>query len=148
MELTLKTVLVSTDFSELGDAAIPLGFRLAKDHGAAVVLVHVLDAAPTPSPLYAHYYPTPNAEQIRSAEKNASEGLRKRIPAEYRDTVRVEIALSHGEPAHEILRIASEKQASVIVIATHGRAGLKHLVLGSTAERVIRHATCPVLVVR
>ncbi len=56
--------------------------------------------------------------------------------------------LAHGMPAQEIIRVAQEQQADLIVISTHGRTGLKHLFMGSTAERVIRHAHCPVLVVR
>jgi nucleotide-binding universal stress UspA family protein len=73
-------------------------------------MVHVIDARPTPNPLYAHYYPIPTPEQI--------------------------------------LRIAAEPKASLIVIAARGRTGLSRLALGSVAERVIREAPCPVRVVR
>ena len=142
------TVVVSTDFSDSGDAAIPHAFRFAKDPGARVVLVHVLDARPTPNPLYAHYYPIPTPEQTRQAEATAREALRARIPAELRGEGRVETQVGQGAPAAEILRIAAERQASLIVIATHGRTGLERLALGSVAERVIRAAPCPVLVVR
>jgi universal stress protein A len=65
-----------------------------------------------------------------------------------RGSVRVETVVGQGAPAAEILRIAAEQQASLIVIATHGRTGLERLALGSVAERVIRAAPCPVLVVR
>ena len=150
MDLDIKTVLVSTDFSELGDRAIPYAFRLAKDHGAAVILVHVLEAAPTPNPLYAHYYPIPTPEQVKKAESAAMEELRRRVPEEHRRraSAAVDTRVMHGEPSLEILRIAGEKKASLIVISTHGRTGLQHLALGSVAERVIRRAHCPVLVVR
>jgi nucleotide-binding universal stress UspA family protein len=144
----LRLVLVSTDFSEYGDAALPHAFRFAKDHGASVVMVHVLDARPTPNPLYAHYYPIPTPEQTRQAEAKTREALRERIPQEFPDSDRVETLVAHGAPAPEILRIAEEKKASLIVIATHGRTGLLRLALGSVAERVIREAPCPVLVVR
>jgi nucleotide-binding universal stress UspA family protein len=113
-----------------------------------VVIVHVLDAHPTPNPLYAHYYPTPTAEQIRQAEEKAKEALRARIPAEHQGSDRVETLVAHGAAAPEILRIAAEKAASLIVIATHGRTGLLRLALGSVAERVVREAPCPVLVIR
>ncbi|MBI1850205.1 MAG: universal stress protein [Planctomycetes bacterium] len=148
MELDFKTVLAPTDFSEASDKAIPFAFRLAKDHGAAVLLVHVVDALPMPSPLYAHYYAVPSPEQIVAIEKQSEEALRSRIPAEYRGTVRADVAVVHGEASQEILRLSVERHASVIVIATHGRTGLKHLLLGSVAEKVVRHATCPVFVVR
>jgi nucleotide-binding universal stress UspA family protein len=143
-----RTLLVSTDFSDYGDAAIAQAFRLAKDYGARVVLLHVLDARPPVNPLYAHYYPIPTPEQNRQAEAKAAEELRARIPVELRDSNRVETLVTQGSPAPEILRIAGEQQASLIVIATHGRTGLHHFALGSVAERVIRHAPCPVLVVR
>jgi len=144
----IRTVLVSTDFSDFGDAAISHAFRVAKDYGARVVLLHVLDASPPPNPLYAHYYPIPTPEQIRQAEAKAHEELRARIPEALRRSDRVETQVAQGSPAGEILRVADEQQASLIVISTHGRTGLRRLALGSVAERVIRDAPCPVLVVR
>jgi len=144
----IRTVLVSTDFSDYGDAAIEHAARLAKDYGARLVIVHVLDAHLTPNPLYAHYYPIPTPEQVRQAEAKAQEALRARLPAEFQDSDRAETVVTHGAPAPEILRIAAERTASLIVIATHGRTGLLRLALGSVAERVIREAPCPVLVVR
>jgi nucleotide-binding universal stress UspA family protein len=144
----LRTIVVSTDFSDSGDAAISHVLRLGQGPGARVLIVHVLEAYPTPNPLYAHYYPMPTPEQTRQAEASALEALRARIPAELRGSGRVEALVGHGVPASEILRIAEEQKASVIVIATRGRAGLLRLALGSVAERVIREAPCPVLVVR
>ena len=143
-----RTILVSTDFSDYGDAAVSHALRLGEDPGARVLIVHVLDAYPTPNPLYAHYYPMPTPEQTRQAEARAQEALRARIPAELRGSGRVETLVVHGVPASEILRIAEEQKASLIVIATRGRSGLLRLALGSVAARVIRVAPCPVLVVR
>jgi nucleotide-binding universal stress UspA family protein len=140
-------VIVSTDFSDYGDAGIPHAFHLARDHEAHVLLVHVLDAHSTPNPLYAHYYPIPTPEH-RQAEEKAQEALRARIPEELQDSDRAETVVTHGAPAPEILRIAAERKASLIRIATHGRTGLLRLALGSVAERAIREAPCPVLVVR
>jgi nucleotide-binding universal stress UspA family protein len=148
MELTLQTILVPTDFSEAGDKAIPFAYRLAKDHGASVILLHVIDALPVPSPLYAHYYSVPSPEQLRLIEDESSAALEKRIPVEHRSAVRTEVKSVHGAAAQEILRMATERKASIVVLATHGRTGVKHLLLGSVAEHVVRHATCPVLVVR
>ncbi len=143
-----QTVVVSTDFSDRGDAALAHAFRLASDQDARVVMVHVIDARPTPNPLYAHYYPIPTPEQVREAEARATETLRARIPDDLRGSERIETLVGHGAPAPEILRIAAERRASLIVIATHGRTGLQRLALGSVAERVVREASCPVLVVR
>jgi Universal stress protein UspA and related nucleotide-binding proteins len=72
--------------------------------------------------------------------------LRDLVPEAYRDTWKVEIAI--GRPADTIVRLARERRADLIVMATHGRTGLEHMVLGSVAEKVVRLAPCPVLTVK
>jgi nucleotide-binding universal stress UspA family protein len=148
MPSSFRSVLATTDFSEVADAALAHAFRIAKDHGAHVLLLHVMDARPTPNPLYSHYYPIPRPEEVAEAERKVREELRARVPSELRDSKGVELLVTHGQAAAEVVRIAGEKQVSLIVIATHGRTGLRRLALGSVAEHVIRHAPCPVLVVR
>jgi nucleotide-binding universal stress UspA family protein len=81
MIATFKRVLVTTDFSEAGDAAVPHAFRIASDHGAEVVLCHVIETPPTPNPLYAHYSSTEYRLEARlQAEQKAHEALRARVP--------------------------------------------------------------------
>jgi len=148
---SFKRILVTTDFSESGDHAVGHAFRMAADHGAEVLLLHVLELVVAPNPLYAHYYPTDffTPEIRERAEKDARDGLLERVPKTAPlATVPYRTVLTHGIPADEIIRVAKEQQADLIVISTHGRTGLKHLFMGSTAERVIRHVHCPVLVVR
>jgi len=151
MHESFKTILVTTDFSESGDHAINHAFRMAADHGAEVVLLHVVEMIVAPNPLYAQYYPSDllGPEVRQRAEQEAHNALRERVPAEQGLAVVPHRTLVlHGLPADEIIRAAETAQADLIVIATHGRTGLKHLLLGSVAERVIRHVSCPVLVVR
>ncbi|MET0151918.1 MAG: universal stress protein [Candidatus Binatia bacterium] len=146
-----KRVLVTTDFSALGDAAIGHAFRVGADHDAEVVLCHVIETPPTPNPLYAHYSPSGlfQPEQRRLAEEQARKALLERVPKEPPlSEVKHRTRVTHGEPIAEILRLAEQERADLLVIATHGRTGLKHFFLGSVVERVIRHAHCPVLVVR
>ena len=146
-----KRVLVTTDFSDPGDAAIGHAFRVGADHDAEVVLCHVIEIPPTPSPLYAHYTPSElfKPEQRRLAEEQARKALLERVPKDPPlSRVKHRAHVTHGEPIAEILRLAQEEHADLLVIATHGRTGLKHFFLGSVVERVIRHAHCPVLVVR
>jgi nucleotide-binding universal stress UspA family protein len=146
-----KRVLVTTDFSALGDEAIGHAFRVGADHGAEVVLCHVIETPPTPSPLYAHYSPSGlfQPEQRRRAEEEARKALLERVPKEPPlSEVKHRAHVTHGEPIAEILRLAEEEKADLLVIATHGRTGLKHFFLGSVVERVIRHAPCPVMVIR
>ena len=151
MILNFKRVLVTTDFSEAGDAAIPHAFRVAGDHGAEVVLCHVIETPPTPNPLYSHYTPTElfRPEARLKAEQQAHEALRARVPKDAPLAgVPFRTRVVDGEPVARILEVAREEEADLLVIATHGRTGLKHFFLGSVVERVIRQAHCPVLVTR
>ena len=151
MQEQFERILVTTDFSEAGDHAMAHAFRMAADHGAEVLLLHVLETVVAPNPLYAHYYPTEllTPEVRARAETATREALLERVPKTgplanipHREIVR------HGMPAEEIIRAAQEEHAGLVVISTHGHTGLKRFILGSTAERVIRHVQCPVLVVR
>ncbi len=151
MQENFKRILVTTDFSEAGDHAIGHAFRMAADHAAEVLLLHVLEAVVAPNPLYAHYYPTELlSPEIRArAEADARQALSERVPKSGSLTeVAYRIVVVHGLPAEEIIHTAQTHQADLVVISTHGRTGLKRFFLGSTAERVIRHVQCPVLVVR
>jgi len=151
MHENFKRILVTTDFSESGDHAVGHAFRMAADHGAEVILCHVVETIIAPNPLYAHYYPADllNPEIRMRAEQDAHSALIERVPAEAPlvDVPHVSF-VAHGIPADEIIRAAKDRDVDLIVIATHGRTGLKHLFMGSTAERVIRHVHCAVLVVR
>ncbi len=146
-----KRILVTTDFSEAGDHAIAHAFRIAVDHGAEVLLCHVIEPIVSPNPLYAHYYPAElfSADIRARAEADTRQALLKRVPKTepLARVLHTEIA-AYGAPADEIIQLAAKERVDLIVIATHGHTGLKQLLMGSVAERVIRHAHCPVLVVR
>ena len=148
---SFKHILVTTDFSESGDHAIGHAFRMAADHGAEVLLCHVIELIVAPNPLYAHYYPTDflKPEIHERAEKDAREALLERVPKSGPLAgVPHQTVLAHGTPAEEIVRLARERDADLVVISTHGHTGLRHFLLGGVADRVIRHVHCPVLVVR
>jgi nucleotide-binding universal stress UspA family protein len=146
-----KRILVTTDFSESGDHAVAHAFRMAADHTAEVVLCHVVEPVVIPNPLYAQYYPGElmSPDVLARAEADAKQALEDRAPKEG-PFARVprRVVLGRGTPAEEIIRLAQELKVDLIVIATHGHTGIKHLLLGSVAERVVRHAVVPVLVVR
>jgi len=151
MHENFTRILVTTDFSEAGDHAIAHAFRMAADHGAEVILCHVVETIVAPNPLYAHYFPADllNPEIRERAEQDAHVALQERVPQDAAlGKVPRTTMVAHGAPADEIIRSAKERAVDLIVIATHGRTGLKHLFMGSTAERVIRHVHCAVLVVR
>lgn len=146
-----KRILVCTDFSEAGDHAISHAFRMAADHSAEVILCHIIEPVIVPNPLYAQYYPGElmSPDVLARAEADAKAALEERAPKEGAfASVPRRIVLGRGTPAEELIRLSEELQVDLLVIATHGHTGLKHLLLGSVAERVVRHVKCPVLVVR
>ena len=145
--MEIKTILVPTDFSDFAAHAYNWALELAANCKAKIVLFH---ATPTMSHIAfpeSVYYPDLariEGELIADAEKRVVEFAAKKgtsaVPVETRVTV--------GEAVWEICRMAEQEHADLIIMGSHGRTGLSHVVLGSVAERVVRHASCPVLVVR
>jgi nucleotide-binding universal stress UspA family protein len=134
----LKKILVPVDFSECSTKALQYAIPLAKQFDAELTLLHVVQ----PYPAVPEMYPV-SAESGRDADKELEVLQRTTC-----DAVASQTCLRVGTPHLEIVRAAKELGADLIVISTHGHTGLAHVFLGSTAERVVRHAGCPVLVVR
>ena len=145
--MEIKTILVPTDFSDFAEHAYNWALGLAADCKAKIVLFY---AAPTMSHLAfpeSVYYPDLariERELIADAEKRVGEFAEKKGTR----PVQVETRVTVGEAVWEICRMAEKEHADLIIMGSHGRTGLSHIVLGSVAERVVRHATCPVLVAR
>jgi nucleotide-binding universal stress UspA family protein len=141
----LKKILVPTDFSDCSKKALQYALPLAQQHNAEIVLLYV-----APSPAYAggEYgvidCSALNAELCATGEKR----LETLVAEEIREKVPAETVVRTGSATSEIIDVASQLPADMIVISTHGYSGLKHVVLGSVAAHVVRHAPCPVLVVR
>lgn len=151
--LPFKKILTTTDFSQTSLDAIPMAAELATHFGSALCLVHVLPVdTPTPweIPPYADFglasLPLPEYEaQVRQeVERRLAVVASQHVPADVPTTTIV----ARGDAAGEIQRLAKERGADLIVMATHGWTGWRHLVFGSVAERVLREAPCPVLSVR
>ena len=135
-----KTILFPTDFSTASDAALVHAEVLAKQSGARLLIVHVEE----PPLAYGGgelYYgiPEPDSERILTM----LEDVRPRDPA-----VPFAHKLTMGDPAGEIVRLATEEQAEMIVLGTHGRTGMVRLLMGSVAEAIVRRSPCPVLIYR
>lgn len=142
--LQLKKILVPTDFSEASNSAYKYALRFGQQFDAELHIVHVSE--PILSPQLAGLPPMPTfSEEERSFVEN---NLRVWADSMERVGVKTETMLRTGLAAHEIVEAAKEIDADLIVIATHGYTGWKHFCIGSTAERVVRAAPCPVLVVR
>ncbi len=135
-----KTVVVPVDFSEESLAAIDTALEIA----ASPAAVHVIHVLPELSPLEpGELWETIN-QQTRT--QHAEKALRDKLSAPAYAQVQTEILF--GDPGHSIANRAKELQADIIIMPSHGRTGLAHLLIGSVAERVVRLAHCPVLVLR
>lgn len=136
-------ILVPIDFSECSERALKVGLEMAKAFGASVHVVHVYPASAYVAP---PLVPGPVlVGQFRDQSQKAFEEYLARIKNEH--GVAIPGTLLEGVPHAEIVRLASELGADLIVMGTHGRTGLEHLLLGSVAERVLRTSTIPVLTV-
>jgi nucleotide-binding universal stress UspA family protein len=141
----VKRILVPTDFSERAAPAERQAVRLARALGAEIVLVHVASEAP----LWREGLYTPQVRAVfESQRKWAADALAARAAGLAAEGVAARSVVRLGEPAAEIVRLAADEQAHMIVMGTQGRTGLERLLLGSVAERVIRQAPCPVLSIR
>jgi nucleotide-binding universal stress UspA family protein len=144
--LPFKKVLCPTDFSEPAQAGLDAAVEMAAHFGATLHLVHVVPALPTPKADRNYTFAVPEYESALHAE--ALEKLQA-IAGRLGTTAKLpEYTIGHGEPGREIVRVAGEWAADVIVIATHGETGWRHVLFGSVAERVVRQASCAVLTVR
>ncbi len=139
-----KTLLAPTDFSEHSRRGLLLARDVARECGARLVVVHVVvDALPALLPDVAGFRYDEIADSL--AER-ASETLPEFFPESEREGLEVDFRIEFGVPHVEIVRVAEECEADLVVIATHGRTGAMHLLIGSVAEKVLRRSPCPVLV--
>jgi len=139
-------ILLPTDFSGCSEAAARTALRLAERFGSRILLLHVLDEWTAADPMFRGEIPL---ETVRSRmEQFARESIDAFLVDHFPGFGNLHATLASGIPYREILRAAREFPADLIVIGTHGRTGVEHVLFGSTAEKVVRLAPCPVLTVR
>ena len=158
-------ILVSTDFSPAANRALVYAFEEATQHQAKLTLLHVLQHHPavevyyvTEAPQSGTGYAAEFGEKLPSFPHQPPETIRRDyqeealaqlyalVPASFTGAWEAQVAAGH--PAEAIVRMAQELEVDLIIMATHGRTGLSHILLGSVAEQVVRHAPCAVLTVR
>jgi universal stress protein A len=143
--LRLKKILVPIDFSPPSKNAFKYAVRFAEEFGGELTLLYVLEPASMTG-----YLPIPEATAFVEGDIVAAGKHLRSLIASVRNQ---KIKQPHwkvrgGLPSHEIVEVAKELEVDLIIVATHGYTGWKHFCIGSTAERVVRAAPCPVLVVR
>jgi nucleotide-binding universal stress UspA family protein len=140
--ISWRRILVPVDFSDTSRAAVHEAVELARTFKSTLILIHVGDRAA--SELETEF-PLGLEGSLQDAERERL--LKVLTPAE-QTSLNPHLVLCAGSPAAEIVRCAEEREVDVIVMGTHGRGAVGHLIMGSVAEKVVRTAPCPVLVIR
>jgi universal stress protein A len=151
MGASIKKIILATDFSNMSRNASQHALFLAKTHKAELKALHVFDTSTWNIP--PHYYLAPAGpggftgfvEGFEEARQRGKDSLNKLAKS---FDLKVETIFTEGDPGHEIVRVAEEINADLIVLGTHGYSGWKRFTIGSVAELVVRHAPCAVLTIR
>lgn len=144
----VRSILLPTDFSDCANFALPYAAGLARATGASLLVVHVVETLVPAVGYSGMSEPLPIADISEQLEESAGREMPRVAECEECAGLNVEEMIVHGDAATEIVRVAGERRVDLIVISSHGRTGLGRILFGSTAEAVVRHATCPVLVVK
>lgn len=141
-----KTILFAADFSESSDYAFQYAHSLAKQFNARLLVVHIINE---PVDLRGFYVPHISFEKLEEEiEEGAQKMMEKFCRTHIRDYDNFESFILPGIPYEEIIKKAEEESADLIIMGTHGRAGIDHVLFGSTAEKVVRKSPIPVMTIR
>ena len=142
--IRLKRILFPTDFSECAEHAMKYAMEMARRFESKLYVMHVLDTR-----IYGHLEPfATTVWSVYDAKEEAAKSIVDIIPESEREALKAESLVREGTPFVEIIKFAREAEIDLIVIGTHGRTGLSHMLMGSVAEKVVRKAHCPVLTIR
>jgi len=146
MTTEISSVLVPTDFSDMSVAALPIAMDLADKYNAKLHCLYVVEEPQIYSSLEMGSVAIPTSGELMESAKARMQRFGEEFLANAPHGFRTKVVVGHA--ASEVISYADEISAGLIVMATRGYSGVKHLMLGSTTEDVLRHASCPVLSVR
>jgi nucleotide-binding universal stress UspA family protein len=144
--IDIKRIIVPIDFSEYSKKALRYAVEFARRFHAEIVLVYVVEPLVYPADFSIGQIAVPSMEQ--DFLQHGKEQLAHLVETVVADAVAARSIVRSGKPFVEIIRLAREEEADLIIIATHGHTGIEHALFGSTAEKVVRKAPCPVLSIR
>jgi nucleotide-binding universal stress UspA family protein len=144
--MNIQRILAPTDFSELSNQGLISALELAEAFGAKLLLLHVVE--PPPYPVEGIVPSHLGATLLDDLERQATNDLAQVLPEAQRSKVEVARRVVVGIPYRKIVEVGEEEKSDLIVMTTHGRTGLSHLLMGSVAEKIVRTAPCPVLTIR
>ena len=145
-----KTILCPTDFSEASLCGLKMASEMAEKFGSEVIVLYVnkpIQSLPAPQ-MEAREIVFDTAAYEKHLSDEASARLKAVTSSIFSDGIALRLEIRPGQPSEEIIRMAADEKVDAIFMATHGRTGLKHIVFGSVAERVVSRAGCPVLTIR
>lgn len=139
-----QRILLPIDFSNNSLHALETAIPLARDHGARIILLFAVEPAGYVAGMESVAMAVPDSAIAKEAKESLPNIAKRFIPA----GIPVTILVDRGRSFDVITRAVKKQKIDLIVLTTHGRTGLDHFLMGSTAEQVVRHARCPVFVVR
>lgn len=146
MEPDIKKVLVPIDFSDYSKNALKYAVNFSMQFNAEMILIYVIEPVIYPPDFSMGQIALPSVNT--EWDIKAKEELNKLAKSEIPSSIKVTTVLKTGKPFVEIIETAAEYDVDLIIIATHGHTGVEHILFGSTAEKVVRKAPCPVLTLR
>lgn len=146
MEPDISKVLVPIDFSDYSKSALKYAVSFVKHFEAQLILIYVVEPVIYPPDFSMGQIAIPSVDL--DMDKRAMEELNKLAELEIPPEIKVATIVKTGKPFIEIIETAGEQNVDLVIIATHGHTGMEHILFGSTAEKVIRKAPCPVLTLR
>jgi nucleotide-binding universal stress UspA family protein len=136
-------ILHPTDYSEHSNYALHIATDLARQHAASILVLHTVSSL---SPSAVSYGEVATELEPEGYRQRIVQNLRRSVPTP--EGIRFEYLVAEGDPVEQIVEVARNRSCDLIVMGTHGRTGLQHLLIGSVAEGVVRLAPCPVLTAR
>lgn len=144
-KIVLKQILVPVDFSDNSKKALQYAIPFAEQFHASITVLYVVEPAVFPSDFGFGQMSFPDVEREMH---DKAEGELQKVVSECSTSVKIHPVVLSGIPFVEVTTYADENDIGLIILATHGRTGVEHILFGSTAEKIIRKSPCPVLVVR
>jgi len=144
--MEIRRILAPTDFSELSKQGLKSALELAEAFGAKLLLLYVVE--PPPYPVEGIVPSHLGATMLDDLERQATNDLAQMLSETQASKIDVARRVGVGIPYRKIVDVAEEEKIDLIVMTTHGRTGLSHLMMGSVAEKIVRTAPCPVLTIR
>lgn len=146
MKTLIKKILVPIDFSEYSKSALNYAVDFAKNFNSELYLIYVVEPVIYPPDFSMGQITIPSVDS--EMDKRASEELNRLARNEIPENIKCHTIIKTGKPFLEIIETVNEENIDLIIIATHGHTGVEHILFGSTADKVVKKAPCPVLTIR